>query len=119
MEIKINLNEMQIFDKVTNDQLGLFISQTWKKLIDPYTPRKTGRLMGITGNLVAISPWELHYKVEYASTVYFNKKGVVFVTQGTGRNPFATDHWDIKAEQAGKKNELIKLVNEHIRNGKI
>lgn len=119
MDIKLQLNENHIHDKTTNDKLGLFVSQTWKRLIDPYTPRKTGQLMGITGVTVKIEPWRLHYKVPYAEAVYNNTREVTFVTDGTGRNPYATDHWDEKAEQAGQKDKLIKSVNAYIRSGKI
>ena len=42
MEVKIDLNEPKIIKKVTNDRFGLFVSNEWKRLIDPYTPRDTG-----------------------------------------------------------------------------
>lgn len=40
MNIRIDLNEPQIVEKVTNDKFGRFVSAEWKRLIDPYTPRK-------------------------------------------------------------------------------
>ena len=118
MDVKIELNKKQIFDKVTNPKLGLYVSQTWKKLIDPYTPRDTGQLMGITGQTVVIKPFELHYTSNYASYVYDNPRGVTFITSGSGRNPYATDHWDEKAAAAGQKDKLIRSTNAALKSGK-
>ena len=113
MEIRIDLNEPKILEKVTSDQFGIFVAQQWKKRIDPYTPRDTSLLM----NNVQISPWEIWYKQTYASAVYYNKRGVKFITQGSGRNPYATDHWDIKAEQAGQKDKLYRTLNNALQGG--
>jgi hypothetical protein len=117
MSIQININDRSILQKVTNDKFGLFVSKEWKRLIDPYTPRDTGALMGITGQTVDIKPFELHYKVPYAEKVYYNFEGVKFITAGSGRNPYATDHWDTKAEQAGQKDKLIRTINSALQSG--
>jgi hypothetical protein len=118
MNLKIDLNEPRILEKVTGNRFGLLVSAEWKKLIDPYTPRETGVLMGITGQTVDIKPFELHYKAKYAEAVYYNNRGVTFITQGTGRNPYATDHWDVKAEQAGQKDKLYRTLNNALQSGK-
>ena len=73
MTIYINLDEEKITDKVTNDELGLFISNEWKRLIDPYTPRDTGTLMGLT-NQVELRPFKIWYKSKYAVYVYYGDK---------------------------------------------
>lgn len=116
MEIKIHLNEAKIQSKVTNDKFGLFISNSWKNYLNPYTPRDTGELMGINGvGSVDIKPFELHYKATYASEVYMNNRGVIF---NTSLNPYATDHWDEKAAQAGQLNKLYRATNTALREGK-
>lgn len=119
MDLRLDLNEPQIREKVTSDRFGLLVSQEWKRLIDPYTPRDTGALMGVAGATVDIQPWKIHYTVPYASTVYYNARGVKFITSGTGRNPYATDHWDIAAEQAGQKDKLYRTLNAALKSGRI
>ena len=69
MNVRIDLNEPKILAKVQNDRFGLLVSNEWKRLIDPYTPRDTGALMGITGQPVDILPFKLHYQSKYADRV--------------------------------------------------
>ena len=118
MEMKININSPQILAKVTSDRFGLLVSHEWKRLIDPYTPRDTAALMGVTGQTVDEKPFKLHYKVPYAEAVYYNRRGVKFITQGSGRNPYATDHWDFKAEAAGQKDKLYRTLNNALQSGR-
>lgn len=118
MSLRIDLNEPRILEKVTSDRFGLLVSHEWKRLIDPYTPRDTAALMGITGQTVDEKPFKLHYKVPYAETVYYNRRGVKFITQGSGRNPYATDHWDFKAEAAGQKDKLYRVLNNALQSGR-
>jgi hypothetical protein len=117
MNLRIDLNEPRIREKVTSDRFGRLVSLEWKRLLDPYTPRDTGVLMGVTGQTVDVKPFKLHYKVPYAEAVYYNRRGVEFITQGSGRNPYATDHWDIKAEQAGQKDKLYRTLNDALQSG--
>lgn len=118
MEMKININSPQVLAKVTSDRFGFLVSNEWKRLIDPYTPRDTAALMGVAGQMVDIKPFALHYKVPYASVVYENPRGVKFITQGSGRNPYATDHWDFKAEAAGQKDKLYRALNNALQSGR-
>lgn len=119
MNIKLEIDEQKILNKVKNDKFGLLISNEWKRLIDPYTPRDTGVLMGITGQTVDIKPFKIHYKSKYSEAVYFNKRGAKFITQGSGRNPYATDHWDEAAVKAGQLDKLYRIVNSALKNGKV
>ena len=118
MNVRIDLNEPKILAKVQNDRFGLLVSNEWKRLIDPYTPRDTAQLMGVTGQTVDVKHFKLHYKVSYAETVYYNRRGVKFITQGSGRNPYATDHWDLKAESAGQKDKLYRVLNNALQSGR-
>ena len=113
MDIRIDLNEPQILAKVQSDRFGLFVAQQWKKQIDPYTSRHTGQLM----QNIKFLPFQIHYKEKYAKYVYENTRGVTFVTKGTGRNPNATDHWDIAAAQAGKVQSLTRTLNNALQSG--
>ena len=49
MSLTLNLNDKGIAQKVNNDRFGLLVSHEWKRLINPYTPRDTGALMGDQG----------------------------------------------------------------------
>ena len=114
MNLRIDLNEPRILQKVTSNKFGLATSNEWKLLIDPYTPRDTGVLMGITGQMVDLKPFEIHYKSKYAEHLY-NGKHMKFQKE----NPFSTFEWDKAAEKAGKKDELYRTLNELLRSGRI
>ena len=109
MEIKIDLNEPKILEKVTGDKFGLFVSSEWKRLIDPYTPRDTG----IMEETATLSPWEIFYKQKYASRVYY---GYNFNFQH--KNPYSTYEWDIKAAQSGQLNKLYRTLNAGLESGR-
>ena len=109
MEIKIDLNEPKILEKVTGDKFGSFVSNEWKRLIDPYTPRNTG----IMEETATLSPWEIFYKQKYASRVYY---GYNFNFQH--KNPYSTYEWDIKAAQSGQLNKLYRTLNAGLESGR-
>ena len=109
MEVKIDLNEQKIFEKVTGDKFGLFVSNEWKRLIDPYTPRDTGTLE----ESATLSPWQIYYKQKYASRVYY---GYDFKFQH--KNPYSTYEWDIKASQSGQLDKLYRTLNNALQRGK-
>lgn len=118
MNLRIDLNEPRIREKVTSDRFGLEVSKEWKSIIDPYTPRDTGSLMGAIGTLVDVQPWRIWYKSDYAEIVYYNPRGVTYITQGSGRNPYATQEWDIAAEKAGQKDKLYRTLNNALQSGR-
>ena len=116
MEIKVEINEPKIIEKVTNDRFGLFVSKEWKRLIDPYTPRDTGTMQ----DRAKILPWEIIYQGAktkngkyYAGYVYY---GYNFKFQK--KNPYSTYEWDLKAEQAGQKDKLYRKLNSALQSGK-
>ena len=109
MEVKIDLNEPKILKKVTSDRFGLFVSNEWKRLIDPYTPRDTG----IMQETATLSPWQIYYKQKYASRVYY---GYDFNFQH--KNPYSTYEWDIKASQSGQLDKLYRTLNNALQSGK-
>lgn len=113
MTVTIKLDESKIKRKVTNNELGLYVAKTWKDIIDPYTPRNTGRLMQ---NVSLSVPFQIHYKVDYASKVYYNVNGVTFHQVGVGRNPYATQEWDKAAANAGQTNKLYRAINNYLGN---
>ena len=109
MEVKIDLNEPKILGKVQNDRFGLLVSQSWKRLLDPYTPRDTG----ILEESATLSPWQIYYKQKYASRVYY---GYDFNFQH--KNPYSTYEWDIKASQSGQLDKLYRTLNNALQSGR-
>lgn len=105
MTITVKLNEAKIKDKVTNDKLGLFVANEWKRLIDPYTPRDTGTLM----QSAKLRPFEIFYDQKYATRVYYGK---TFEFQQ--KNPCSTYEWDIAAANAGQTNKLYRIINSYL-----
>ena len=111
MNLRIDLNEPRILAKVTSDEFGLEAAKEVKTQYDPFTPKETGALMGAIGALVETRPWQNWHKADYAENVYYNNRGVTFITSGSGMNPYATDHWDLKMAQAGKLSNVYRSLN--------
>ena len=109
MELRIDLNEPQILKKVTNDRFGLLVSNEWKRLIDPYTPRDTGTMQ----DSASLNPWQIHYKQKYAERVYYGKD-MTFQK----KNPYSTYEWDKAAEEAGQKDKLYRTLNNALQSGR-
>lgn len=140
MLVKVELNAPRIMTKVENDRLGRFTAQQWHRLMIPYTPRRTGRLI----RNVAYMPHAIHYKEPYAHYMY---EGKVYVDPQTGasgfltdkgwrsrrnirkiptarsfsynktQSPYATDHWDIVAARSGQRDKLYRTINNALQNG--
>lgn len=109
MEIKIDLNEPKIIQKVTNDRFGTFVSQQWKRLLQPYEPRDTNT-MSITAREY---PWRIHYIQPYSEKVYYG-----YDLNFQKKNPYSTYEWDIKASQSGQLNKLYRTLNNGLQSGK-
>ena len=139
MNVRIDLNEPQIIRKVQNDRFGLFVATSWKKLINPYTPRDTG----IMEQTAKLRPWEIEYIQPYSAYQYYGElyvdpvtgKGGILGSHGwfsrpgvkkvpSGRplqyqhnNPYSTSKWDEAAEKAGQKNKLYRTLNNALQSG--
>ena len=109
MNVRIDLNEPKILAKVQNDRFGLFVSNEWKKLIDPYTPRDTGTMQ----DTAKLYPFKIHYIQPYSVYVYYGK-GKNFQK----KNPYSTYEWDIAAEKAGQKDKLYRTLNNALQSGR-
>lgn len=138
--VNVNINLPKKLQMVLeNDSLGVTIAKTWHRLINPYTPKRGGLLEGN----VEFKPFEITYKEDYASYMYygevyvdpvfkaggftnnggidwFSRKGVKKIPSGRkfnyrkDRNKQATDHWDKAAEQAGQKEKLAIEIKKEI-----
>lgn len=111
--IRVELDESKIIRKVTNDQFGLLVAKTWRDLIDPYVPYRSGQLAGVVGETVTTYPWEIWYRMKYAEYVYYSNNRDFSKEMHIS----ATDHWDKAAEQAGQKDNLYRTLNDALRSG--
>ena len=108
MELKINLNEPRIREKVTGDRFGTLVSLEWKRLIDPYTPRDTGTMQGSA----RVQPWKIHYTAKYSEYVYYMNNA-----KFQKKNPYSTYEWDIAAKNAGQVDKLTRTLNNALQSG--
>ena len=114
MNVRIDLNEPKILAKVNNNRFGLLVSNEWKRLIDPYTPRDTGTMQDTAKK----EPWRIIYDAKasngksYASSVYYG-----FNMNFQKKNPYSTYEWDIAAEKAGQKDKLYRTLNNALQSG--
>lgn len=141
VKVDVTLNMPRILNKVENDNFGLILAKEWKRLIDPYTPHKDGFLE----RNVALKPFEITYKMSYSHYMYhgvpyvdplyrvggftndggitwFSRPGIAKVPDASKHfnyskdpNQFATDHWDVKAAEAGQQDKLINAANKYLR----
>ena len=109
MNVRIDLNEPKILEKVQNDRFGLLVSNEWKRLIDPYTPRNTGTMQ----ETAKIYPFKIHYLPKYSTRIYY---GEDFTFQK--KNPYSTYEWDIAAEKAGQKDKLYRTLKNALQSGR-
>ena len=116
MNLRIDLNEPKIREKVTNDRFGKLVSNEWKRLIDPYTPRDTGTMQ----DTAQIQPWKIIYRGArtkngkyYADYVYYG-----YDMNFQKKNPYSTYEWDIAAEKAGQKDKLYRTLNNALQSGR-
>jgi hypothetical protein len=140
VKAEVKLNMPKILDKVTNDKFGLFLAHEWKRLINPYTPHRTGNLE----RNVSYKPFEITYLSPYARYQYNGKLyvdplydvggftdngGVTWYARPNVRkkatnrplnylkehNPKATDHWDVAAAKAGQQDKLYRAANKYLK----
>lgn len=113
------IDKQKIINKLQNDRFGQKVSDEWYSLVGSWTPRDTGR----TQLTAVTSPFKIGYKpispdstdgMSYATDIYVNVRKKRFRKT---HNPFATDHWDIRAAEAGQLEELYKRLNSALKNG--
>lgn len=112
MNYRIDLNEPKILRKVNNDNLGLYASQSWKKDVDPFTPHDIGNME----NTAILSPWQIEYSATASNGYHYPRRVYYDISLNFQKihNPFATHNWDKAAEQAGKKTDLYRQINEYL-----
>lgn len=107
--VKIELSEYDFLCVVNNGNFGLFAAQEWKRLISPFTPRRTGALE----DTAIVKPWKIEYIQPYASVVY-NGEDFNFRRDA---NLYATYEWDNAAINAGQGEKLTRAAQKFIDRG--
>lgn len=142
VKAKVNIDSGKITGRFKSDKFGLFAASEWKKLINPFTPRDNGILI----NTAVLSPFKITYIQPYSHYVYtgvkyvdpvykvggfyspdygwFSRPGIKKIPSDEPlkyqkKSPFATDHWDKKAEAAGQKDKLYQSINAALESGRI
>lgn len=110
MNVKFELDEQKILSKVTNDKFGLFVSNEWKRLIQPYEPRDTNTM----SSTAKLYQFKIHYIQPYATKVYYGKD-----FKFKKKNPYSTYEWDKAAANAGQLNKLYRTLNNALQSGRI
>ena len=142
MKVDVKINTPKVIDKVTNDKFGTFVAHEWKRLINPFTPHRTGNLE----RNVEYKPFQIKYLSPYSQYQYYgmlyvdplyrvggftsdggitwySRPGVKKVATSTplnylkDHNPQATSKWDVAAVNAGQKQKLIKAINLYLNRG--
>lgn len=136
---EIKLNMPRILNKVESDEFGLKLAHEWKRLLNPYTPHRTGNME----RNVVYRPFEIEYMEPYSQYQYYGKLYVDPIYQVGGftkdggitwfsrkgvkkvatvkplnylkdHNPLATSEWDKAAEKAGQKEKLVRIMNRYL-----
>lgn len=96
----------RVSKKIDSPDVWLFAAQDWHRLIQPYTPYRTGQLE----QNVTIKPKEIIYNSLYSVYVY-NGENMNFRKD---HNPKASARWDERAKQEKQDEKLIKDVQGYI-----
>lgn len=85
MKVDVQINDKEVLKKIEGEELGLYASHEWKRIINPYVPHRTGNLE----NLVEYKPWEFIYLSPYAQYQY---GGSLYVDPLYGKGGFTPDN---------------------------
>lgn len=112
MKIKVEMKPSgQIVDRILDDDVGRFLSETWAKIFEKYTPRDSGAL----GQFYTTEPWKITYTQRYAHYQWqgVSKKGKP-LNYNKEKNMLAQSHWEEAAER-DKGSEVARAVTEYIK----
>lgn len=112
MSVKVKFNPPSvILNRILDDDVGRFLSETWAKIFEKYTPRASGAL----GQFYTTEPWKITYDQIYAHYQWqgVSKNGYP-LNYNKEKNFLAQSHWEEQAER-DKKDEVARAVTEYIR----
>ncbi len=106
MKVNVRIDASKIAQKLTSSDTGMFMAQEWKRLISPFTPRRTGTME----DTAKVSPFTIFYSQPYSAYVYYGND----LTFRRDANPYATHHWDLAAEQSGQAEKLARAIENYL-----
>ena len=112
MKVRLEMKpSSQIVNRILDDSVGRFLSETWAKIFEKYTPRDSGTL----GQSYITEPWKVTYTQKYAHYQWqgVSKKGKP-LNYNKEKNMLAQSHWEEAAER-DKGNEVARAVTEYIK----
>lgn len=116
MALRVNIevdmkSSDQILKRILDDDVGLFVAETWGKIFTKYTPKDTGTL----SQHYTAKPWKVTYEEIYS---HYQWNGVSMkgnpLHYNKEKNILAQSHWE---EQAGKDKgrEVAQSITSYIR----
>lgn len=105
-EINRNGEIERVTKEINGDKFGKFLSVEWYRLIQPYTPHRTGNLE----HNVTFGNKKITYNSPYSAYVY-NGENMNFRKD---HNPKASARWDQRAIQEKQNEKLNKAAQEWI-----
>ena len=112
MKVRVEMKpSSQIVNRILDDDVGRFLSETWAKIFEKYTPRDSGTL----GQSYITEPWKVTYTQRYAHYQWqgVSKKGKS-LNYNKEKNMLAQSHWEEAAER-DKSSEVARAVTEYIK----
>lgn len=100
--VNLALLRKDISKPLETDKFGIFLSQEWKRLIQPFTPHREGNL-----DSPDVKPFEIVYNVPYDFYQYYGED----FNFRRDYNPYATYKWDKAAQKAGQTTKLVRAAN--------
>lgn len=112
MKIKVDMKPSnQIANRILDDDVGIFVAETWAKIFAKYTPKDTGTL----SQSYTTEPYKITYEQRYSHYQWegIGKNGTP-LNYNKEKNSLAQSHWE-KAAERDKKSEVAKAVTEYIK----
>lgn len=112
MKVRLEMKpSSQIVNRILDDDVGRFLSETWAKIFEKYTPRDSGTL----GQSYITEPWKVTYTQRYSHYQWqgVSKKGKQ-LNYNKEKNMLAQSHWEEAAER-DKSSEVARAVTEYIK----
>ena len=110
-DVDVDIDANELANKIENSQsFWIFAAGEWHRLITPWYPYRTGKLM----NDVTIEAKKIEYNVDYAKYVYemehanFNKSV----------HPLATAKWD-EAARPSQESKLYDALQQVVDSGAV
>jgi hypothetical protein len=109
MAIRVQIGNVgQTMNRIFNDGVGIFTSETCARYFAPYVPFKRGHL----SQTYTTTPYKITYEMPYAKPLYKGRN----LNFSKLQHPQATSEWD-KASMAVNRGKIAKEITQYIKRG--